>query len=86
MDNLNSHHENQVAAMIHAAGHRVVFHAPYYAVDCPIEYVFNTLQGMLTVAIYQIKNENDLVLQIQRFIQFMQSFAPYFIHWWFWRN
>jgi len=36
-----------MAAIIYAAGHRLAFRAPYYPVDGPIEFVFNTTQGML---------------------------------------
>ena len=80
MDNLSSHHADQVAAMIHAAGHRLAFRAPYYAVDGPIEYTFNTIQGMLAIAMYEIRTEQDLVHQVQRAIQSIQTFAPYFVH------
>ena len=38
----SSHHNAQVSAMVLAAGHRIMFRAPYYPVDGPIEFVFNT--------------------------------------------
>ena len=47
MDNLNSHQSDAVKALIFAAGHRIIFSAPYYPVDGPIEYVFNTLHCAL---------------------------------------
>ena len=46
MDNLWSHRNQQMSAIIIGAGHRIVFCAPYYPVDGPIEYVFNTVQGV----------------------------------------
>ena len=36
MDNLNAHHSIAVQNLIHAAGHKIVFRAPYYACDGPI--------------------------------------------------
>ena len=52
---LSSHHNVQMAAIIHAAGHRLAFRAPYYPIDGPIEYVFNTIQNRL----------NDFCIQLQ---------------------
>ncbi|KAL7525153.1 LOW QUALITY PROTEIN: hypothetical protein ACHAXR_000880, partial [Thalassiosira sp. AJA248-18] len=45
MDNLSSHHNIQMALLIFNAGHRLVFRAPYYPIDGPIEYVFNPIQN-----------------------------------------
>ena len=49
MDNLSSHHNLQMTIIIFNAGHSIVFRAPYYSVDGPIEYVFNTTQGTLQI-------------------------------------
>ena len=54
MDNLNTHRNQIVAAMINIHGHRIVFRAPYYPVDGPIEYVFNTIQHGVSLAMYNI--------------------------------
>jgi hypothetical protein len=43
-----------MAAIIYAAGHRLAFRAPYYPIDGPIEFVFNTVQGMLRINMAQI--------------------------------
>ena len=51
MDNLQSHHNRQMAAMIYEAGHRLIFRPPYCPTDGPIEYIFNTIQGMLIMNI-----------------------------------
>jgi len=37
MDNLNSHHNVQMSLLFFMAGHRLVFWAPYYLIDGPIE-------------------------------------------------
>jgi hypothetical protein len=42
-----SHHNARMAAIIINAGHRLAYRAPYYPVDGPIKFVFNTIQGML---------------------------------------
>jgi hypothetical protein len=47
MDNLSTHRHQIIAQMIIAAGHRSVYRVPYYPVDGPIEYVFNTIQQEL---------------------------------------
>ncbi|KAL7502605.1 hypothetical protein ACHAXN_000540 [Cyclotella atomus] len=39
MDNLGSHHNDQVAAMILMAGHRIMFRALYWPIDESIEFV-----------------------------------------------
>jgi len=84
MDNLNSHHCTQVSAMIYAAGHRLVFRAPYYPVDGPIEYVFNTLQAYLRINMYRITNGETLVHEILNGITSMDK--QYFIFCGFWRE
>ena len=61
MDNLNSHKNAAVVALIHGHGHGVVYRAPYYAVDGAIEYFFNTLQTMLRSDLHEIRDGNSLV-------------------------
>ena len=39
MDNLDSHTNGAVQALIFNAGHRIVFRAPYHPVDGAIEYI-----------------------------------------------
>ena len=43
VDNLQSHHNQQMVAFIITQGHRLIFRAPYYPVDGPIEYMYPTL-------------------------------------------
>ncbi len=47
MDNLNTHHHLMVLGLITGAGHCYLFRAPYWSVDGPIEYVFNTIHTHL---------------------------------------
>ena len=61
MDNLNSHRNVAVVALIHLYGHGVVFRAPYWAVDGAIEFIFNTLQSLVRAKLYEIKDANDLM-------------------------
>ena len=80
MDNLNSHKNIAVIALIHLYGHGVVFRAPYWAVDAPIEYIFNTIQSLIRARLYEIKNGNELVLAIYQSIQSIENFSNYFIN------
>mmetsp|Transcript_4547 Transcript_4547/g.5103 ORF Transcript_4547/g.5103 Transcript_4547/m.5103 type:complete len:90 (-) Transcript_4547:448-717(-) len=77
---------HSVSAMIYAAGHRLVFRAPYYPVDGPIEYVFNTLQAYLRINMYRITNGETLVHEIHNGIASMDNFVQYFIFCGFWRE
>ena len=78
MDNLSSHKNMTVVALIHLHGHGVIYHAPYWAVDAPIEYVFNTLQGLLRNRLHSIHSPNDLRAAIYQSIQTMVNFGGYF--------
>ena len=68
--------------LISNAGHRVVFRAPYYAVDGAIEYVFNTVQTNLMVeyknnfhSLDDLRNTVNLLI-----IGAIPTFRPYFDH------
>ena len=78
MDNLNSHRNVGLIALIHAYGHGVAFRAPYYAVDGAIEFVFNNLQTLIRSRLYEVKDGNTLIAVINQSIQSMENFAPYF--------
>ena len=86
MDNLRSHHNIQMSAIIIGAGHRLVFRAPYYPVDGPIEYVFNTIQGVLRIRNDVIVDGASLQNEILVAIAAIPSFEPYFINCGFWRS
>ena len=80
-DNLSAHHNAAVAALIHRYGHRSVFRAPYYAMDSPIEYVINTLQGLLRTNIHNICDLATLLNKIGNAIAAMDN-----LNCGFWRN
>ena len=86
MDNLAAHKNAAVAALIHGHGHRLVFRAPYYPMDGPIEYVFNTLQGLLRSNMHNIHDAPTLLNEIGNAIGAMDDFEPYFLNCRFWRN
>ena len=77
---IRSHHNVQMSAIIHAAGHRIVFRAPYYPVDGPIEFVFNTIQGILRVRMDLITDGPSLVQEMNVAIASIPTFEPYFMH------
>ena len=80
MDNLNSHKNIAVIALIHVYGHGVVYRAPYWAVDGSIEFVFNTIQTLVRSRLYEIYSGDDLIQVIYQSIQSIDSFSAYFIH------
>jgi hypothetical protein len=82
MDNLTSHVNIAITQIIHAAGHRIVFRAPYYPVDVPIEYSFNTVQQELNKKVYGIKTHPQLQQAVFEIIGQMaqQGFERYFTH------
>lgn len=86
MDNLSSHHNVHMAALIFAAGHRLAFRAPYYPIDGPIEYVFNTIQCILRIRIDAITDGTTLIHELRGAIASIPSFEPYFVNCGFWRN
>lgn len=82
MDNLNVHKHPSVLNLIENAGHRVVFRAPYWSCDGPIEYVFNTIHTLLQMDDEGVKTLQELMLKIDDLIFDMveTSFRPYFVH------
>lgn len=83
MDNLNVHKNPMILNMIENAGHRIVFRAPYWSCDGPIEYVFNTIHTMLQMDEDNgVETIDDLELEIDDIIFDLvdTSFRPYFVH------
>ena len=80
MDNLNSHKNAAVIALIHVYGHGVIYRAPYWAVDGSIEFVFNTVQTLCRSRLYEIYTGEDLIQVVYQTIQSISTFAPYFVH------
>jgi len=74
-------HKNPIIMdLISNAGHRVVFRAPYYAVDGAIEYVFNTVQTNLMVEYNNLHSLDDLRNTVNLIIGAIPTFRPYFEH------
>ena len=69
-----------VMGLIIDEGHRVVYRAPYWAVDGAIEYVFNTLHTLIEVLFNQIQSMEDLILAIEYVVSTLHSFRSYFEH------
>lgn len=80
MDNLNSHKHAIIAAMILGAGHRLIFRAPYYPVDGPIEYFFNTIQNLLCIQMREIHGMDSLRQKIIDIVGSIDEFSSYFRH------
>jgi len=84
MDNLQSHQNQQMSTIIIVAGHRLMFCAPYYPVNGPIEYVFNTIQGVLRIHNDVIIDDSSLINELRLAITAIPSFEPYFINCGYW--
>ena len=63
-----------------------MFRAPYHPIDGPIEYVFNTLQCTLTLAMYRIETLDDLEAEFYAVLGSIVDFVNYFIHCGFYIN
>ena len=79
-DNLNSHKNPFILDTILARGHKIVFRAPYWAVDGAVEYVFNTTHSLIEVMFNNVDNLISLELVLREIIASMQIFRPYFEH------
>ena len=80
MDNLSAHKHPIVLNLIHTAGHRYVFRAPYHPVDGPIEYVFDTIETEISTRMHEIFDLEDLRDATFEIINSIDNFVPYFEH------
>ena len=82
MDNLNIHKHPVILDMIEDAGHRIVFRAPYWSCDGPIEYVFNTIHFKLQMDDDGVDNTEDLIDKIDDIVFDLtgHTFTRYFRH------
>ena len=80
MDNLNVHKNLAVVNVILNGGHRLVFRAPYYAVDGAIEYVFNTIHTGLLLYYNTITTMDELSNAAALIFGNIPTFVPYFQH------
>ena len=78
MDNLNKHHNALVLGEIRAAGHRYCFQAPYWPVNGPIEYIFNTIENALSYKMYEVKTVAELQTNVDIIIRNIPSFENCF--------
>ena len=78
MDNLNSHKNPMVLNLITGAGHRYLFRAPYWSVDGPIEYVFNTIHTHLLLFFTEIHDLVQLENCLNEIINDIGGFERYF--------
>ena len=79
MDNLNIHKHPIILNLICTSGHWVVFCAPYWSCDGPIEYVFNKIQTDLQGPFGDIDTVGDLENRIDVIIGGIQSYREYFL-------
>ena len=80
MDNINVHKNPGVVNEILNHGHRLVFRAPYYAVDGAIEYVFNTIHTGLLSYYNTITTMDELSNAAALIFGNIPTFVPYFQH------
>lgn len=80
MDNLSAHHSPIIYQLIADAGHRIVFRAPYYPEDGPIEFVFNHIEQRLTDYQYHADDADALRQAVQEIVTRMESFENFFTH------
>ena len=82
MDNLNIHKHLAIRFLIYNRGHRLVFRAPYWSCDGPIEYVFNTVQVELQSPVFRDKVDSvnkledaiDVILERMGMLTFRNYF------------
>ena len=80
MDNLNIHHHPMVLGLLRNRGHRYLFRAPYWSVDGPMEYIFNTIHTHLLVYYNDIHDLDKLENVLHLIIARLSLFDRYFAH------
>jgi hypothetical protein len=80
MDNLRAHRNPLVTNRILNAGHRYVFHAPYWPVDGAVGYVFNAIQSKLRIYFNRLETMEDLRNRINLTVGGIFSLFQYFEH------
>jgi hypothetical protein len=79
-DNLNVHHDANICDLITRSGHRYLFRAPYWAIDGPMEYVFNTIHVHLLMHFGEVQDLDELENVTDTIIANMHDFLRYFLH------
>jgi len=80
MDNLNVHHSPVLLTLISNHGHRYLFRAPFWSVDRPMEYIFNSIHTLLLRHFCTIDDLAVLGNCIDTVIAQMTGFNNYFQH------
>ena len=80
MNNLNVHKNPTAVNLIINAGHRLVFQAPYYAVDGEIKCGFKTIHTGLLSYYNTITTIDELSNAAALIFGNIPTFTPYFMH------
>ena len=80
MDNLGTHHNPLLLDRIEERGHKYLFRAPYWSVDGPMEYVFNSIHVFLLDYFRDVDNLDELGTRLDAIIAGMGNFIQYFLH------
>ena len=80
MDNLNVHRNPYIRQIVEGAGHRLIFRAPYYPMDGPIEYVFHTIEQALSIEFNYSHDNTNVRDMLRTTLMGIGSFEPYFVH------
>ncbi len=80
MDNLNIHHSPIITGIVLGQVHRILIRAPYWSVDGPMEYIFNSIHIFLLMFYNEVYDldEPEVTLDciIDVLFQFFQLFSP----------
>ena len=80
LNNLNIHHSPILLDHIMSRGHRYLFRAPYWSVDGPMEYIFNTIHVFLLMHFRTIDDLEELGNVLDVIIAQLNQFLRYFLH------
>ena len=80
MDNLNIHHSKILLMRFEERGHRYLFRAPYWSVDGPMEYIFNSVHVFLLMHFRDIEDLDVLANRLDVIITQLGDFMEYFQH------
>ena len=78
MDNLNIHHSPVITDLITNRGHCYLYRAPYWSVDGPMEYIFNTIHVHLLTYHKEVENLVQRENILDTIIANMDDFRSYF--------
>lgn len=79
-DNLNVHHDQRILHLIERHGHKYLFRAPYWAIDGPMEYIFNSVHVHLLMNYGEVNDLDELENVTDTIIANLGNFVRYFLH------